>query len=331
MKFADSQILSEVRGLGYFRDSQAGFTGTNIGMPAGLLSQVSVSVIENILAYRSGDEALGGRTKVIDWQKQDYYVPFVEKLGAVTPYNDYDDAISAGINLTFDRTGHYRFSNNVVVGELEELQLAESNINAREFITKSATEALMVEFNRVAFNGYVDNAGTNLVYGLLNNPNLSPYKNSDKKIADMTWLECVTFFSKAISDIRAQSGNNIQRGSSLRVVISSNAFDKLNMKYTNLGINVLNEIKKTIEALGIDLTIIPAVELNSANANQDVVYFIMDNDLGGVTQTSTIGFSEIARVGNIVQGSSYNMQKMSVGTTGAIIYKPIYVVRYTNV
>lgn len=330
-KFADQKTLDKVKELGYFNDAQAGFSGSNIGMPAGILSQVSVSVVENILKYRAGDEALGGRTKVIDWAKQDYYIPFVEKLGAVTPYNDYDDAVSAGINLDFERTGHYRFSNNVVIGELEEMQLSEANVNAREFLTRASSEALMTELNRVAFNGYVNNNGKNLVYGLLNNPNLSAYNSAAKKFVDMTWQECVTFFATALAKIREQSGNNIQRGSDLRVIVSSKAFDSLNMKYTDMGINVLVEIKKTIEALGINLNIIPALELDSANAGQDVIYFIADNDLGGVTQTSTLGFSEIARMGNVVTGTSYTMQKMSAGTTGAIIYKPIYVVRYTNI
>lgn len=328
--------LAEVQALGFLNgvkvtDAPAGFSPTNVNMPAGILSQVSVNVVENILQYRAGDEALGGRQKLLDFYQQEYYIPLVERLGSSVPYNDYDDAISAGINLTFDKTGHYRFSNNIVVGELEEAQLSAANVNARDYITSASAEALMIEFNRVAFNGYVDNAGKNLVYGLLNNPSLNNYENSTKKFSEMTWEEVITFFSNAMAKIRTQSGNNIQRGSKLRAIVSAKAFDYLRLKYTNLGVNVLTEIQRSMETIGVEFKIISAIELDNANANQDVIYFILENNLGGVSDTTTLGYSEIARMGNVVVGSSYTMQKMSVGTTGAVVFKPAFVVRYTNI
>lgn len=334
--FLTNEKLAEVQSLGVLNgvkvaDAPAGFSPTNINMPAGILSQVSVNVVENILQFRAGDKALGGRQKLLDFYQQEYYIPLVERLGATIPYNDYDDAISAGINLTFDKTGHYRFSSNVVVGELEEAQLASANVNARDYITSASAEALMIEFNRVAFNGYVDNAGQNLVYGLLNNPALNNYESSAKTFADMTWQEVVSFFSGAVEKIVEQSGNNLQSGSTLRIVVASKAFYHLRMKYTDLGVNVLSEIKKTLEELGLNIEFVSALELNNANANQNVIYFILENNLGGVSNTTTLGYSEIARMGNVVVGGSYTMQKMSVGTTGAVVFKPAFVVRYTNI
>ena len=340
MKFDTTPVsqeqLAEVQALGFLngvklQDAPAGFSPANVNMPAGILSQVSVNVVENILQYRAGDEALGGRQKLLDFYQQEYYIPLVERLGSSVPYNDYDDAISAGINLSFDKTGHYRFSNNIVVGELEEAQLSAANVNARDYITSASAEALMIEFNRVAFNGYVDNAGKNLVYGLLNNPSLNTYENSSKKFSEMTWEEVITFFSNAMAKIRTQSGNNIQRGSKLRAIVSAKAFDYLRLKYTNLGVNVLTEIQRSMETIGVEFKIISAIELDNANANQDVIYFILENNLGGVSDTTTLGYSEIARMGNVVVGSSYTMQKMSVGTTGAVVFKPAFVVRYTNI
>lgn len=340
MKFDTTPVsqeqLAEVQALGFLngvklQDAPAGFSPANVNMPGGILSQVSVNVVENILQYRAGDEALGGRQKLLDFYQQEYYIPLVERLGATIPYNDYDDAISAGINLTFDKTGHYRFSSNIVVGELEEAQLSSANVNARDYITSASAEALMIEFNRVAFNGYVDNAGKNLVYGLLNNPSLNAYETASKKFADMSWQELVAFFGKAVSKIRTQSGNNVQRGSKLRCVVSANAIDSLIYKWTEMGVNVLVELNKAMEMLKLEFSLIPALELDKANANQDVIYFILENNLGGVSDTTTLGYSEIARMGNVVVGSSYTMQKMSVGTTGAVVFKPAFVVRYTNI
>ena len=334
--YLDSAKLAEVQAVGVFNgvkmmDAQPGFSPSNLNMPAGILSQVSVNVVNNILQHRAGDEALGGRQRLLEFYQQEYYVPMVERLGATVPYNDYDDAISAGINLSFDKTGHYRFSNNVVVGELEEAQLSAANVNARDYITSASAEALMIEFNRVAFNGYVDNGGKNLVYGLLNNPSLNAYETASKKFSDMSWQELVAFFGRAVSKIRTQSGNNVQRGSKLRCVVSANAIDSLIYKWTEMGVNVLVELNKAMEMLKLEFTLIPALELDKANANQDVIYFILENNLGGVSNTTTLGYSEIARMGNVVVGSSYTMQKMSVGTTGAVVFKPAFVLRYTNI
>lgn len=333
MKFLDSNYVRKINELGYLRqaDAMPNITPNNIGMPAGILSQVSVEVAETILAYRSGDEALGGRRKLLDWEQQDYYLPLVEKTGSVEPYSDFDDSVASGLNVTFGRTGHYLFSTSYNVGEREAMQLAQGNINSDNYLISASLEALAVELNRVAFNGYVNNNGSFLVYGLLNNTSLNNYETSDKKFSDMTYLECVAFFAKAIAKLRSQTGNNIQRGSKLRVVVASNAFDVLALKFTNLGVDAITALINKFKELNVEITITPAIELDNANANQDVIYFILENSQGGISDTTTLGYSEIGRMSNVVLGTTYKQQKVSAGTTGAVIYKPSYIVRYTNI
>lgn len=333
MKFLDSNYVRKINELGYLRqaDAMPNITPNNIGMPAGILSQVSVEVAETILAYRSGDEALGGRRKLLDWEQQDYYLPLVEKTGSVEPYSDFDDSVASGLNVTFGRTGHYLFSTSYNVGEREAMQLAQGNINSDNYLISASLEALAVELNRVAFNGYVNNNGSFLVYGLLNNTSLNNYETSDKKFSDMTYLECVAFFAKAIAKLRSQTGNNIQRGSKLRVVVASNAFDVLALKFTDLGVDAITALINKFKELDVEITITPAIELDNANANQDVIYFILENSQGGISDTTTLGYSEIGRMSNVVLGTTYKQQKVSAGTTGAVIYKPSYIVRYTNI
>lgn len=333
MKFLDSNYVRKINELGYLRqaDAMPNITPNNIGMPAGILSQVSVEVAETILAYRSGDEALGGRRKLLDWEQQDYYLPLVEKTGSVEPYSDFDDSVASGLNVTFGRTGHYLFSTSYNVGEREAMQLAQGNINSDNYLISASLEALAVELNRVAFNGYVNNNGSFLVYGLLNNTSLNNYETSDKKFSNMTYLECVAFFAKAIAKLRSQTGNNIQRGSKLRVVVASNAFDVLALKFTDLGVDAITALINKFKELDVEITITPAIELDNANANQDVIYFILENSQGGISDTTTLGYSEIGRMSNVVLGTTYKQQKVSAGTTGAVIYKPSYIVRYTNI
>ena len=333
MRIADSKQIKQIQDLGYLKqaDAMPSITSNNIGMPGGLLSQVSVEVLETILAYRSGDDALGGRKKVLDWEQQDYYMPLVEKTGSVSPYSDYDDAIASGLNVTFGKAGHYVFSTSYNVGEREAMQLSQSNINAESYLLNASLEALAVELNRVAFNGYVNNSNSFLVYGLLNHPELNNYEANTKKFEDMTFAEVVAFFSKAIAKLRSQTGNNLQKGSALRVVIASSAFDALSLKFTDLGIDAISALIEKFEKLGINISIIPAIELEKANANQDVIYFILENSQGGISDTTALGYSEIGRLSSVVIGSTFKQQKISAGTTGALMYKPAYIVRYTNI
>ena len=325
--------LQQLNDKGILRvaDSVATFTPNNIGIPAGILSQLSKEAVTAILAYRAGDEALGGRKKVLDWEKQEYFLPLIEKTGQTSIYGDYDDAIKSGLNITFGKTGHYLFSSAIVNGERQNLQIAEAGINAESFILEAGLEAIAVELNRVAFNGYLNNNDGFVVTGLLNDPSLNAYINADKKFSAMTFSEAITFFANALAKLREQTGNNIQKGSKVRCVVASKAFDSLFLKINDLGVDVISAIVSKYEKLGIEFSFVPAVELDSANANQDVIYFILENSIGGVSDTTILGYSELGRMSNVIVGHSYTSQKVSAGTTGAIVYKPSYIVRYTNI
>ena len=48
--------LQQFRAKGIFTDSQATITPNNIGVPAGLLTSLSPTIIENVLAKRSAEK-----------------------------------------------------------------------------------------------------------------------------------------------------------------------------------------------------------------------------------------------------------------------------------
>lgn len=330
--------LRELNGDGYFKGLEnirfgdalpAPLTSINATMPAGILGAISPAVVENILALRTGDEALGGRNKVMDWADEKYFMPFVEKAGNTSPYADNSTPLQASMNVSFNDTGHYRFSSSFTYGDLQAQQFSKARINYADTILRSATEALAVELNRVAFNGYIDNAGnTMLVYGLLNNPNLDQYIEETKKFENMTWQEIMAFFAKAVTALLTKSGNNINGQSDIRVVVSASAFAQLQSKYTDLGVSVY----KTLTDLYPKMRFVPAIELDKAvNGTSNAIYFIGESAVGGIDKTTDLGFSEIALMGNVVQLHNGYSQTISAGTCGALIYKPSFVVRYSGV
>ena len=310
-----------------FADAQPTFTANNIGMPAGILSTLSPQVIENILAYRTGDEALGKREKLLDWKADSYYIPMVEREGQTTPYSDYGSPLLAGMNVNFNQTGHYRFSTKYHYANLEAEQIGAAKINYADMLISATSEAIAVELNRVAFNGYFDNTSTKFIcYGLLNNPDLPSYETFKKAFSQMTWQEIMAEFAKAIQKLVEQTGNNINGQSKIRVVISASMFATLQSVYTDLGISVYETIQRTYS----NMYFVSAIELDKAESGKDVVYFIGESYSGGIAETTKLGYSEIALMGNVVQTDYGYSQAMSAGTCGALVYKPAFIVRFKD-
>ena len=310
-----------------FSDSQPTFTANNIRMPAGILSTLAPQVIENILAYRTGDEALGKREKLLDWKADSYYIPMVEREGQTTPYSDYGSPLLAGMNVNFNQVGHYRFSTKYHYANLEAEQIGAAKINYADMLISATSEAIAVELNRAAFNGYFDNTSTKFIcYGLLNNPDLPSYETFKKAFSQMTWQEVMGEFAKAIQKLVEQTGNNINGQSKIRVVISATLFTRLQALYTDLGISVYETLLKTYPKMEF----VSAIELDKAEGDKDVVYFIGESLVGGIAESTKFGYSEIALMGNVVQTDYGYSQAMSAGTCGALIYKPSHIVRFKD-
>ncbi|HFJ2313276.1 TPA: hypothetical protein ACGTOP_001816 [Campylobacter coli] len=325
---SELKLLNQKGFFNRYSDAQPTFTANNIGMPAGILSSLNAQIVENILNYRTGDEALGKREKLLDWKDDNYYSPIVERTGQTTPYSDYGMPLLAGMNVNFNMVGHYRFSTKFNYANLEAEQISAAKINYNDMLMSATTEAIAVELNRTAFNGYIQNSGNAfLCYGLLNNPELQNYEQASKLFSAMTWQEVMAFFAGAISKLVTQSGNNINGKSNIRCVLSATAFTTLQSKYTDLGISVYETLQKTYP----NMSFVSAIEFVKAYNNQDVIYFIGESMAGGIAETTKLGYSELALMGNVVQSDYGYSQAMSAGTCGALVFKPLFVARYNNI
>lgn len=325
---SDLRLLNQKGFFNRYADAQPLFTINNVGMPAGILSSLNSQIVENILNYRTGDEALGKREKLLDWKDDNYYTPIVERTGQTTPYSDYGMPLLAGMNINFNMVGHYRFSTKFNYANLEAEQISAAKINYNDMLMSATTEAIAVELNRTAFNGYIQNSSNAfLCYGLLNNPELPNYEQASKLFSAMTWQETMGFFAEAMSKLVTQSGNNINGKSSIRCVLSAKAFTTLQAKYTDLGISVYENLQKMYP----NMEFISAIEFVEAYNNQDIIYFIGESMAGGIAETTKLGYSELALMGNVVQNDYGYSQAMSAGTCGALVFKPLFVVRYNNI
>ena len=311
-----------------FSDAMPTFTAQNIGMPAGILTALNPQAVENILALRTGDLALGKREKLLDWADEKYFTPMIERTGQTTPYSDFGMPLVSGLNANFNETGHYRFTAKYQHGNLEAAQYQKGRINYQAFLLSAVTEALAVELNNVAFNGYIKNSSLSYVcYGLLNNPELPDYEQSQKNFDTMDWQEVMNFFTKAVTKLTQQTGNNINGESKIRVVISASAFNSLKSKWTNLGISAYEKLQQ----LYPNMYFVSAIELDKVENNEKAIYFIGESNAGGIADSTKLGYSELALAGNVVQTDNGYSQAISAGTCGALVFKPSFIVRYKGI
>ena len=311
-----------------FSDAMPTFTAQNIGMPAGILTALNPQAVENILALRTGDLALGKREKLLDWADEKYFTPMIERTGQTTPYSDFGMPLVSGLNANFNETGHYRFTAKYQHGNLEAAQYQKGRINYQAFLLSAVTEALAVELNNVAFNGYIKNSSLSYVcYGLLNNPELPDYEQSLKTFDAMDWQDVMNFFTKAVTKLTQQTGNNINGESKIRVVISASAFNSLKSKWTNLGISAYEKLQQ----LYPNMYFVSAIELDKVENNEKAIYFIGESNAGGIADSTKLGYSELALAGNVVQTDNGYSQAISAGTCGALVFKPSFIVRYKGI
>ena len=311
-----------------FSDAMPTFTAQNIGMPAGILTALNPQAVENILALRTGDLALGKREKLLDWADEKYFTPMIERTGQTTPYSDFGMPLVSGLNANFNETGHYRFTAKYQHGNLEAAQYQKGRINYQAFLLSAVTEALAVELNNVAFNGYIKNSSNAYVcYGLLNNPELPDYEQALKTFDAMDWQEVMNFFTKAVTKLTQQTGNNINGESRIRVVISASAFNSLKSKWTNLGISAYEKLQQ----LYPNMYFVSAIELDKVENNEKAIYFIGESNAGGIADSTKLGYSELALAGNVVQTDNGYSQAISAGTCGALVFKPSFIVRYKGI
>ena len=311
-----------------FSDAMPTFTAQNIGMPAGILTALNPQAVENILALRTGDLALGKREKLLDWADEKYFTPMIERTGQTTPYSDFGMPLVSGLNANFNETGHYRFTAKYQHGNLEAAQYQKGRINYQAFLLSAVTEALAVELNNVAFNGYIKNSSNAYIcYGLLNNPELPDYEQAQKNFDTMDWQDVMNFFTKAVTKLTQKTGNNINGESKIRVVISASAFNSLKSKWTNLGISAYEKLQQ----LYPNMYFVSAIELDKAEQNENVIYFIGESNAGGIADSTKLGYSELALAGNVVQTDNGYSQAISAGTCGALVFKPSFIVRYKGI
>lgn len=193
---AKNEIIRNASSYGF--DAAEMATVPSVGTPVQLLQWWSPKVIKTIYAGRKADEIMGV-VNAGSWEDEEVVVPEVETLGDVALYGDYANGENSNFNVNFNKRSVVRFLSTVSVGTLEAAQVARMRLDAKEKKMVATTNALEIQRNLVAFNGF--NYGNKANYGLLNDPRLPAYGTLSVGASGSTMFKDKTYI-EIVNDIR---------------------------------------------------------------------------------------------------------------------------------
>ena len=300
-------------------------TAANAGIPAFLANILDPSVIEVVLQPLRAAEIAGGEVKKGDWATQSLMMPLAEPIGHVVTYGDYDNGgtVDANVNWVSRQPYHYQTIKRLGERQVEQWGLAAIDWNAR--LDRSVAQT----FNRFQNRSYFFGIGGLQNYGMLNDPSLiTPITPATKVGGGTTWTiataeEIYADVLDLYIQLQTQMGGNLEMTDTMELVLSTTRQPRLSTISTLTLVPVIKAIKESFP----NLTVRAAPEYTTGSG--ELMQLILPNY--EATETIWAGFTEKMRAHNIIQELSAWMQKMSAGTWGAIIRRPICIAQMLGI
>ena len=285
-------------------------------------------MVRIVTASRDADDILG-RDFAGSWEDEEIVQTVIEYTGKPRVYGDKTTFNLASFNVNYETRTIVRFEQDIEVGKLEEARAAKQRIDAQATKRDAAAEALAINANDIAFNGY--NAGNNKTYGLLNDPNMPAYtafaqgSASSTLWSTKTFNEIVTDIKAMMSALRVRSGNNFKPErdpSTLALAVS--VVDSLQTVNALGGTSVLDWLHKTYP----NCRVTSAVQLDGANATANVAYLFADTFTGKKVIAQYM--QDALRLVGVEQHAKNFMESYSNATAGVMLRIPVGLVRFTG-
>ena len=253
-------------------------------------------------------------------------------VGAVNPYGDYDESVTADANYTLSPRDVYRGQTVIGYGDLE----VEAGATAKWDIIGgkrySAAQSIAIAQNKLFFLGNISSTGAfvNKTLGLLNDPNLNasyPALNGNWSVAGATQAtNIVGDINFAFSKLATQLGNNVIQSDRLMLVVSAQAGAYFGTP-TSLGITVAQMLK----SIYANLEIVYAPEYLSLASGSDNLggFQLIARDVIDEGTVCDLFSYKYRSHGTYRQTSSFK-EKLSFGSGGAGVMAPAGVVTITG-
>lgn len=288
-------------------------------------------VVEVVCAPTDADEIIGN-TVAGTWADAEIVQPIVERTGQPKPYSDKSNTPYSNYNVNFEKRSIIRFEDGFEVGVLEEERSAKMRIGSNSFKRSGVAMALEIERNIVAYNGYTD--GTNLTYGLLNDPNLPAYVTASVNSAgtstaweDKTFLEIQSDVLGMIKALQVNTKKVYNPKRDKATLVVSLASDVWANKTNEYGKSLATWLKETFPLIDFK----SSAYLDGANGGANVAYLFPET-FGPMKFKVIEQYTQdkLRLLGVWNKGKNYEEQ-YSNATAGVMVRVPVAVYRLTGV
>ena len=296
-------------------------TKANNSIPGQFTTYIDPNIID-VLTAPCKAASIYGEAKKGDWLHDTMMFTVVEPAGDVAAYGDFNQAGYSVLNTSFPQRQQFLVQTFAEWGDREEGRAALSNIDIASRKRMAAALLLNHWQNQSYFFG-VSNLQN---YGALNDPALlPPIAPTIKGSGGTVWEkasanEIYEDIQKLYRQLQAQTkgminlDNAVNMDSPLKLVVS-NEIQPYLLKTNEHGVGVMDLLKKNFP----NLTQVSAPQLSLEGG--ELIQLFVENYQG--IDTITCAFSEKLRSHGIVRKTSSMEEKLTQGSWGAIITRPI--------
>lgn len=315
-------------------DAQAPMTTSlNAGVPAMLTTYIDPQIVEILFAPVQAAKIVSEK-KTGDWTTDTALFPVVEHTGEVTSYSDFSQVGSTGLNTNWPARQSYHYQTMKRWGERELERAGLARINWVTEIDRAAANALLRFQNFSYFFGISGLQN----YGLLNDPNLGASLTPATKAAGNgnVWVTSGLVINgtanEIYADIQSVFMQLVSQTAGLvteetKLVLAVSPVSSVALTATNsFNVNVKDLLKKNFPNIRVETAVQYGVR---ATANPEGIAGgnfaqLIAEDVEGV-ETAFVSFTEKSRAHKLIPDTSSFKQKMTQGTWGCIIRRPVCV------
>lgn len=310
-------VSADLRDARQAMDAQPGLVTTpNAGVPLLFTSIIDPEVTRVIFAPTKAVEILGGETQRGTWIDQVAYFPIVENTGSTASYGDYSNNGAVDVNGNWVPRQPYHWQTFKRYGERQQAMWGAAGLNYAAELDMSVAIKFAQTSNTIYFNGVSGIAN----YGLLNDPSLlATISPTTKALGGTAWTnasaaEMFADVLKLYNQLLAQMGSNIDRNTPMTLALSP---ERESLLSTLSAFNV--SARETIVRNWPNLRIETAPQYNTGGGQ--LMQLIVNAYLG--QKTAVPGYTDKMRNHALITEASAWAQKVSAGSWGTIIRRPI--------
>lgn len=336
---------AEKRADGYFKiksDAQMGaryaydaapLTAPNVGGPAQYFNVISPNITKILYSKLSATELLPLK-KEGSFESDTVSMRVVEIVGGTSAYGDYTKSAVSDVNSTWPIRESYRYSTQIMYGELETARAGAALINLVAEKQEAAADILARTENMLYLWGM---QGKNL-HGILNDPNLNspinalPVTNSqganktkwaDKSKDAVHGVNHIAADVKALfAEISVNNAGHVDLNTELTLVLSEARMYYITDSNT-YGVSVYENLLKTMPKLKLQV-------LHELSMPEGERMMLIANNVAGQS-AGYLAFSEKGRVSPVIQALNHREQQFSGSVFGAIITNPKLIAQMTGI